>query len=359
MSFHQDYLNTRYFSNLDGVRSLCILAVIWHHVPHPDNLPRVMGRGFLGVDMFFVVSGFLIVTLLLREQGTYKTINLSQFYLRRILRTFPAYYGILGLFLVLYSLQSPSENRQQFFELLPIYLTLTSNFFQQQAANFGILWSLATEEQFYFFWPWVQKFASPQVLWGIWGGFFGLNQLINFGVIRPWLEKVFGVVHLEILDASFTPILLGIALAYGLHFPPTFSWLAKMMRHPWTPFGFLLVLLALGQWGGSDISGLPRLLIQGVMTLWLGSLVLPRPHCLTPMLENKIIARLGIVSYGVYLYHMWCIHAVTTVLGKINLATWWLIFMGSVVVSYGVAEISFRWWEKPFLRLKPKRQVPV
>jgi peptidoglycan/LPS O-acetylase OafA/YrhL len=86
---HATYRTTKHFASLDGVRCCCILAVIWHHCPHPPSPANVLERGFLGVDMFFVLSGFLIVTLLLRERDRSGRINLKNFYVRRTLRIFP------------------------------------------------------------------------------------------------------------------------------------------------------------------------------------------------------------------------------------------------------------------------------
>src|SRR4051812_43977390 len=103
MDAHQTFLGTRSFGSLDGVRGLCILAVLWHHSGPASGIP-LSQRGFLGVDMFFVLSGFLIVTLLLRERDRTGRISLRKFYARRTLRIFPIYYllifGLLFLYLV-------------------------------------------------------------------------------------------------------------------------------------------------------------------------------------------------------------------------------------------------------------------
>ena len=68
ISAHTAYLNRRYFGSLDGIRGLAILVVVWHHTAPRFSWLPMSGRGFLGVDMFFVMSAFLIVTLLLRER---------------------------------------------------------------------------------------------------------------------------------------------------------------------------------------------------------------------------------------------------------------------------------------------------
>jgi peptidoglycan/LPS O-acetylase OafA/YrhL len=83
------------FLSLDGLRCLSILAVVWHHSLTAPASGRLLNLGFLGVDLFFVISGFLIVTLLLRERFLSGTISLEKFYLRRTLRIFPLYYGLI------------------------------------------------------------------------------------------------------------------------------------------------------------------------------------------------------------------------------------------------------------------------
>ena len=86
------YRETRFFASLDGLRCFCILLVLWHHSPAFVALDRpdgILGRGFTGVDFFFVLSGFLITTLLLREEDRDGRFSLRGFYRRRILRIVP------------------------------------------------------------------------------------------------------------------------------------------------------------------------------------------------------------------------------------------------------------------------------
>lgn len=92
---HADFLRQRTFGSLDGLRAISIIGVVWHHTGADTGL-RGMTRGFLGVDLFFVISGFLIVSLLLRERRRTGAISLRAFYARRLLRIFPLYYGVLG-----------------------------------------------------------------------------------------------------------------------------------------------------------------------------------------------------------------------------------------------------------------------
>src|SRR5262245_42928263 len=98
---HHTFLSHRYFPLLDGLRCLSIVAVVWFHASGGTFSSGVLARGSSGVSLFFVISGFLITTLLLREQSATGNISLKRFYLRRTLRIFPLYYAILALYVVL------------------------------------------------------------------------------------------------------------------------------------------------------------------------------------------------------------------------------------------------------------------
>src|SRR5262249_21276718 len=197
------------FGSLDGLRAVSILAVVWQHAGRSGNAWQVLNAGFLGVDLFFVISGFLIVTLLLRERSLTGAISLQKFYIRRTLRIFPLYYAvILGMaaYYVTLSRHSPSGGR--FLSELPYYLTYTADFFP---VGFGIVWSLAAEEQFYVLWPsvekWLPRYVVPTLFILI-----AANQFINFPAGKA-LISVAGAgswTELSIAQCTFTPILLGV-----------------------------------------------------------------------------------------------------------------------------------------------------
>src|SRR5215831_9701446 len=141
--------------SLDGLRAISIGLVMVSHLvgtrgfPIPDRVGRVFELGELGVRVFFVISGFLITSILLRELKSSQTINLPKFYFRRTLRIFPPYYlflfaltlaGALGLIAL-----NPGD--------LIHALTYTSNYHSDRSWLVGHTWSLAVEEQFYILWP--------------------------------------------------------------------------------------------------------------------------------------------------------------------------------------------------------------
>jgi len=355
---HEEFLSRGGFGSLNGIRCLSITAVIWHHtVSGVDWLP-ITRRGFLGVDMFFVLSGFLIVTLLLRERDRTGQISLKKFYARRALRIFPVYYGLLAVMSVLFGVVSPQgKTAGPFFAELAYYVSYTANWVVLHSM-FAIAWSLAAEEQFYLIWPPIERFARriavPLLLIVIF-----LNQLVNFGYLDSVLEGRMGLARAEIpmLQATFTPISLGVLLAHVLHSRAGFERVGWLLSRRWMSPLALALVIALSDTAAVDIAGWTRLSIQVAMAVFLASCVVCENHVLNPMLTLWPVARVGIISYGVYLYHPLARHAaealVSPTLSRLPLA----LFVACFLVSVVVADLSYRYYESWFLQMKERFHV--
>ena len=350
---YEAYRSTRIFSSLDGLRCMSILAVIWHHAgPAPGSWPPALGNGFLGVDLFFAISGFLIVTLLLRERDRNGELALGRFYARRALRIFPPYYGLLlALTIVLLTVGRGSNMRAPFFNELPFYLTYTCNWITTSTL-LGISWSLAAEEQFYLLWPPIERFARRLIV-PVLLVLLVVNQALNFRLLDGWLEATFGFRYeeLQILQATFTPILLGVAVAHTLHDPQGFARLQRILGHRLAAPAILFLLVLLCNIPGS-LSGWPRLSIQCAMAGLVAACVIREDHPLQPLLSWRPIARIGAISYGMYLFHLIALHPVDIVLRKAEITNGVLRFVACTGLTVVIAELSFRFYEQPFLRLK-------
>lgn len=353
---HNDYLSRTYFPGLDGLRAIAIIAVVWHHSHRADFLP-IFNRGFVGVDLFFVLSGYLIVTLLLREKDRHGAISLKNFWMRRFLRLMPAYYALLLFLLCVYTIFKPNDpDTTRLVNGLPIYALYLSNWLHPGANNLGITWSLATEEQFYLIWPLIESLAAPIAALWFWVSALIVNQLINFGVLDPFFQSAFSIdpARYEILDSTFTPILLGVGLAHLLHRPAGYRLLQKVAGTKYAPWTFAVALIGLLSLPVEDISGAFRLTMHILMMLWLASLLLRPQSAFTQALNIRVLAGIGAISYGMYLYHLWWIYAANIAVNRLDLPQSWLQFPIALGATIIFSAISYQFLEKPFLNLRKK-----
>ena len=147
---------------LDAVRGIAVLVVMLHN---SGAFPRLFAHGWMGVDLFFVLSGFLISGILLDTKQSESYFN--NFYIRRCLRIWPLYYSALVFMFVLVPFLRPSEasaifaSRSSPWWAFPLFL---QNFLVPSPTGatglLGVTWSLAVEEQFYLVWPWVIRYCS-------------------------------------------------------------------------------------------------------------------------------------------------------------------------------------------------------
>jgi peptidoglycan/LPS O-acetylase OafA/YrhL len=358
---HETFLRTKTFSSLNGVRCLCCLAVIKAHVI--PNYPEhgLFAHGSLGVDLFFGISGFLIVTLLIRERERRGTVSLGKFYARRTLRIFPIYYLMIFAVFFVYLAVSPwrPDGLRYYAWTFPVLLTYTQDIIRTHLGGFFHCWSLAMEEQFYLFWPTVEKFVSRAWRWGVIGGLLLLNQAVNFGLFDGLITRIYGdpeAVRLPIFLITFTPILLGVLLAYLLNSRTSFGVLYRVLGYRWSPFLFLAMLIATCEVATEMSKGWPKLAVHLTLVLLLGSLVVREDHFARPILTFPPLARIGVISYGVYLYHVWVIVFIELAvnrlhLGAMNLAVELVLV---TIATIAVAEASFRLIEQPLLRLKER-----
>jgi peptidoglycan/LPS O-acetylase OafA/YrhL len=346
------FRRTRVFGGLDGLRFLAIAVVVWHHSPARLSWWAPSHGGFLGVDLFFVISGFLIVTLLLRERERSGAIGLGRFYMRRTLRIFPLYYTvILGLAGYYAVSRAGSELGRTFVAELPIYLAYLGNFFP---VSFGIVWSLAAEEQFYLLWPAVERnlrrFVIPLLLFAI-----AANQLFNFPVTRDvilgWIGRP-DLAGLAIVQVTFTPILLGVGLAHVLHQRAGFERLAPLLASRNAPLLWLAALVAFTLVTPPDLPGWPRLAIQLLMTGLVASTVFREDHRLMPLLRWRPVAHIGVISYGIYLLHFHALTVAERGLQRVDIDGDFLVLALGAALAVAAAELSYRFLETPFLRLK-------
>lgn len=350
---HETYRRTKFFGCLDGLRCFSIVAVVWHHTASRFFSVPLLHQGNRGVELFFVISGFLITTLLLREREKYGEISLRLFYTRRILRIFPLYYTVVLVYVLLvYLSEASSPFGQQFFANLPYFLTYTSNWFVplgDARVIFYFAWSLATEEQFYLVWPWVERFIKGRGPIYVIAGLVGLNLAMSFGLLDNWIRV--GSLLYVILGSIYLPICLGVLLAHLLHSPRGYRAAARVIGRRWSSAAALCLLVALaavmhrvGVWG--------IIWVDVAMALLVGSCVVREDHVLAGLLSWRPLAWIGMTSYGVYLTHMLAANLVRRFMHLVSVSSWLMEFALTLALASLFASISFRYYESFFLRLK-------
>jgi len=325
------FLETRRFASLDGLRCFSILAVIWHHVTG-------IGKGYLGVQVFFAISGFLITTLLLRERRNTEEISLTKFYARRSLRIFPLYYTVLAVYIVLVFLtQRHDAAGHAFFHNLRFFASYTSNWFVpiEGRVIFVFAWSLATEEQFYMVVPWIEKYLRVLAVPAI-------AVLLALHLASAWVPL--GVVIAKIS----TPLCLGVLAAHGLDDKRTFGWFAAVTFPRCSAVLWLAAVLALAWING------PELLLSLCMVGLVGSTVIRPDHSLAWLLNWGPFQSAGKISYGMYMLHQLCVNLIKRTAHLPPVA----LFGVGTLVTYAAAFASYRWYESIFLRMKARYSTP-
>lgn len=342
---HATYLSTKVFGSLDGLRALSILAVVWHHTQEGVHAWPIAYRGFLGVDLFFVISGFLIVTLLLRERRRTATISLRKFYVRRFLRIFPPYYGLLALVTIV-ALLKPGEQSNLIRRDLPYAFFYIANLVPM-VSILNPTWSLAAEEQFYVVIPTLLKFAGrafPALI----AIAYVLFSLPPFGFFPSINLPTF------FRETTFGPILLGVMLAWVLDRASGYRWISQLLGHFFTPAVALAATLLLCNQSGDDISGFFRIGIHLCLVILVAACVIRERHVLAPVLRWWPIGRIGAVSYGIYLYHLLARHAVKSGMAFLGIRSQALFFLLTAIAAWAIAELSYRLYESRFLALKSR-----
>lgn len=352
------YLRRRHFGSLDGLRALCIGAVLWHHSPlmDPASPVQLLTRGFTGVDMFFVLSGFLITTLLLREERATGRISLSAFYWRRALRILPGYLLLLTAMSVYWI---GVKGQHQLAGLVPYYLLFLSNFLTEHIPLMTITWSLSVEEQFYLVWPLTMvllPFLARRRMALLLGAIaVFLAVALGAGAALPRIQTAHAIFALPVM--SYTALLSGALAALILNERGGYRVLSALCGFPGAPVVFLGLLLAWLQVSPENLKSWPGAVMYGLMGLLLVSLVVREDNALRPVLTLAPIRRIGEISYGIYLYHLIGLHiAHETVLRLLPAGTLanWVMTLIYVPVSLLIAEISFRTFERYFLSLKKR-----
>jgi peptidoglycan/LPS O-acetylase OafA/YrhL len=372
----------RHIAALDGLRGIAVLAVLVFHFSwaFPDTTPllsavrKVFWSGWIGVDLFFVLSGYLITRGLVKDSQYSVSKRLKLFWARRAFRIFPLYYivliaGTVACFALGQREHVPGVGYWLYFQNYtlafdPMPLRWTAHF-----------WSLAIEEQFYFVWPLFVLFIARQKRPPL-----ALLLLVASAIARTVLILVLPkLLHWDAEQTAklvyrATPthmdgLLVGALLAM-LEADPEHTWNLFVARFAKPIFyGSFVLFLAMTLWtrGFNDYDR--RVMIAGyplIAVLFSASVHLAANGKFAPavqgLLSRGVFAACGKVSYGMYIFH-WVFVAlyapaqesfVATVSPNLGALVSLALIAAGMVLTYGLAVLSFKFVEAPFLTLKEK-----
>ncbi|MDW6021580.1 acyltransferase [Mesorhizobium sp. BAC0120] len=341
-----------YRPELDGLRALAIGLVTLDHVLHG----RFPG-GFVGVDMFFVLSGYLITSILIEELAHSTRINLGQFYFRRALRLMPALIVMLTLYTALMMTYAIWAHKMDFAKV-HLWAAAAAGFYLMDwdvALHIGSpgflthTWSLAIEEQFYLLWPPILILATR---WMSRNHFIiaCVMLLLICSVWRDylWLDGSSPMRTYAGFDTRFDNLLIGCLLALA---PIRLSWRETMARHVWLPLAAMMSFAIWLKWDSNYYQ--LGMTMTAVCSGWILIALLTEPNSrLAKTMQLRAINYVGRISYGYYLWHF-----------PIWLCLGWFLpdrhFARAVLTvtsALGVASISYHWLELPARRLILKSQ---
>jgi len=358
-------------AELDGLRGIAILLVLlihfWRYPIGYEVLNRFARAGWVGVDLFFVLSGYLITGILWGQRHSVHYYR--NFYARRVLRIFPLYYLLLVVVFVILPLHRAGPELVAARAEWPLYVAYLANvpvvLHGWRLPSLDITWSLAIEEQFYLCWPLGVRRLGPRALTALLAcvvvGVPILRTIARLGLGVGWIPTF--VLTVFRVDSLAIGGLIALCLQQGL---VTSEWLRHQARWVLGLLGpVLLVLIASGHFERSSLLisaigySLVSIFFAGLL-VW--GLFPTRPA--RRVLGHPLLRRIGIVSYGIYIVHPLCLMVVMAVRARLgldldgatssSLIDSTVVLLCSAAFAYVVAELSFRLFEQPILRLKDR-----
>lgn len=343
--------NRFYRPELDALRLFAFLGVLIHHgAARPGAFLIVRKAGAFGLSLFFLLSAYLITELLLREREKWGTVHLKSFYVRRVLRIWPLYFTAL---LACIAIAKISHQPMQHMAIAGFALFIANWVPRAEHVGFfGAMWSISIEEQFYVIWPVLAKWrgrasvaiasailitasAATIVLlsfrtWMLWYNtfveflFFGTGALLAI-FLGEKAVSLKGFSRLPLFAAGLASWGVAAGIGVGTDRVPALTMPRLYIGYGAADLGAVLIFLA-----------------------FLGASSIPRP-----------IVYLGKISYGLYVVHLFALSVTNRILPSIvtsHAPLWQIAAVDGLafLISVGLAAFSYRFLEKPFLKLKER-----
>jgi len=359
---------------LDGIRGIAILLVFAFHAfkrasyfttnPILDYIAKLTSIGWIGVDIFFVLSGFLITTILLGKRG--EKDYFKNFYARRVLRIFPLYYVMLGI--IIFSMPAVEPGAQaHILEKLPFYLLYQQNWLMAAGdlppIYLLVTWSLAIEEQFYLFWPFLIYFLQKRrlVIANIGIILFSMLARIIVALVSNDPTNTLYISYYSTITRLDT-LALGALIAVIFKEFPLWQARLKKMALPALYVSTALVLIVVLLPNSEELyNNVPvRLMGYTVLAILGGasivvSLTYSRSSLLRRFFRNDMLRFFGKYSYALYLIHPLVLQIFLDLLWDAKFRGW-QAYVVYLVISFGLTVIlsllSWNLLEKRMLNLK-------
>ncbi|MEO8473686.1 MAG: acyltransferase [Chryseolinea sp.] len=355
-------MKNRYLESFDGLRGMAVMLLMGYHGSYgflKGGVPRV--------DLFSVMSGYLITMLLYREYQATGNIDFKKFYIRRALRLLPALFACVLLSYFLWPYSAETERGDRMLATMASLFYFSNLITDYLLGNMNHLWSLAVEEHFYFVWPFFTYFflfrlSDKNRLIALGGVviFLQLFRLAAFFNQDQWHHGIFLIDPYAFTLCRSDCIVLGAMLFFVLY--------RKQFNYGWPESEaidkyilsalaliFIVSALALSWTGPFWLMGgftITNMIVTGTVLM-----AVRNPN--NPVMTTKLFTWVGKRSYGIYLYHMpiflfmerYRIHH-----SYLNLA---IVTLARFSVSIGVAALSYQYLELPLLRVKERFKVKV
>jgi peptidoglycan/LPS O-acetylase OafA/YrhL len=353
---------------LDHLRAFAIVFVFFFHYgrlfPHPEWTNTISAFGWSGVDLFFVLSGYLIASQLFKSIATQNKISLKDFFIKRFFRIIPIY-----LFVVTVYFLFPFTHEREALAPLWKFLTFTQNIGLnvRVQGTFSHAWSLCIEEQFYLFFPLILIIVTyfkinKKAYWvlivlfvfGFCIRAFCYNHFVlpaNDNNWLPWYKYIYYATW-----GRLDGLLVGVSIAALLQFKPIIS--KKILQHgnkiliaAALIFTITYFLLGNEESFAASVFGFP------LVDIGYGFIVLAAlsPKCFLYKYESKITTKIAALSYGIYLIHKIIIHVTQNQFAKFKIEDGSnVMFLICIAIVFIASIILNEIIEKPFLRLRKK-----
>lgn len=346
------------FKELDSLRALAVIMTLashWQTRVGSERIPYL----WYGVDIFFAISGFLITGILLQINQTENKLKaLKNFYIRRALRLFPAYYLLILVFCVVLNVFSLYIWDNQWNVYYFTYLANWYWFLHPNMGNgsFNHIWSLGVEEQFYLVWPWLIVFLPVQHTKTFLLGVVAFALLIHFGVTGLPKAGMLPFFNLHTLGIGAVLAYMYFREAKNRHFRKIVTHSSQILVISTTLLLYLLLFHPLR-------GRVENLFVQTCLCAATGILVLKSVYgwgrFAGLVFGSRYLQFIGTISYGIYLYHMPIPDTFKALAGKFGYTLdfkqhpvfYLLLFC---TLTFLVALFSYKFIEMPFLKMKSK-----